>query len=90
MSKAALDMGLREFAFEAAPRNVITILLAPGAVDTDMQRDIRDQMARSGKPITSPVLTPAQSAHSMVITIEQLTPAQNGKFLARNGTEIPW
>jgi NAD(P)-dependent dehydrogenase (short-subunit alcohol dehydrogenase family) len=90
MSKAALNMGLREFAFETAPRHVITVLLSPGAVDTDMQRDIRDQMAKRGKPITSPALTPAESAHSLVVTIEQLKQEQNGKFLTRKGTEIPW
>ena len=90
MSKAALNMGLREFAFEVAPRRVITVLLSPGAVDTDMQRSIRDQMANIGKPINAPVLTPEQSAHSMVLTIEQLTAGQNGKFLTRDGTEIPW
>ena len=90
MSKAALNMGLREFAFEVAPRQVITVLLSPGAVDTDMQRDLREQMAKIGKPITSPMLTPAESAHSLVLTIEQLKPEQNGKFLARDGTVIPW
>lgn len=90
MSKAALNMGLREFAFATAPRQVTTVLLSPGGVDTDMQRELRGYMARIGKPITSPVLTPAESAHSMVITIEQLKPEQNGKFLTRDGTEIPW
>jgi NAD(P)-dependent dehydrogenase (short-subunit alcohol dehydrogenase family) len=90
MSKAALNMGLREFAIEAAPRHVTTVLLSPGAVDTDMQRDLRTYMASIGKPIGSPVLTPAQSAHAMVLTIESLKFNQNGKFLARDGTEIPW
>ena len=90
MSKAALNMGMREFAYEVAPRRVTTVLLSPGAVDTDMQRDLRDQMAKIGKPITAPVLTPGESAHSMVLTIEQLKPEQNGKFLSRDGTEIPW
>jgi len=90
MSKSALNMGLREFAFEMAPRHVTTVLLSPGPVNTDMQRDLRDYMAKIGKPITSPVLTPAESAHSMVLTIEQLKPVQNGKFLARDGAEIPW
>ena len=90
MSKAALNMGLREFAFAAAPRQVITVLLSPGGVDTDMQREIRGYMAKTGKPITAPVVTPAESAHSMVVTIEQLKPEQNGKFLTRDGTEIPW
>ena len=90
MSKAALNMGMREFAFETAPRKVTTVLVAPGAVDTDMQRDIRDHMAKIGKPITAPVLTPAASAHSIVLTIEQLKPEQSGKFLSRDGSEIPW
>jgi NAD(P)-dependent dehydrogenase (short-subunit alcohol dehydrogenase family) len=90
MSKAALNMGLREFALAAAPRQVITVLLSPGGVDTDMQREIRGYMAKTGKPITAPVVTPAESARSMVITIEQLKPEQNGKFLTRDGTEIPW
>ena len=90
MSKAALNMGLREFAFEAASRQVTTVLLAPGAVDTDMQRELRAQMARIGKPITAPVITPAESAHSLVVTIEQLKPEQNGKFLGRDGAELPW
>lgn len=90
MSKAALNMGLREFALEVAPRRITTVLLSPGAVDTDMQRDLRDYMAKTGKPITSGTLTPAESAHSLVVTIEQVKPVQNGKFLARDGTEIAW
>ncbi len=90
MSKAALNMGMREFALESAPSQVTTVLLAPGAVDTDMQRGIREHMAKIGKSISSPVVTPEASAHSMVLTIEQLKPEQNAKFLARDGTEIPW
>ena len=90
MSKAALNMGMREFAFEAAHSQVITVLLAPGAVDTDMQRGIRDHMAKIGKPISAPVITPEASAHSMVLLIEQLKLDQNAKFLSRDGSEIPW
>jgi NAD(P)-dependent dehydrogenase (short-subunit alcohol dehydrogenase family) len=90
MSKAALNMGLREFALEAAPRHVTTVLLSPGAVDTDMQRDLRSYMATLGKPIGSAVLTSAQSAHAMVLTVENLKFDENGKFLARDGTVIPW
>jgi NAD(P)-dependent dehydrogenase (short-subunit alcohol dehydrogenase family) len=90
MSKAALNMGLRQFAFEAASRQVTTVLLSPGPVDTDMQRDLREYMTKIGQPITSPVLTPAESAHAMVVTIEQLKPEQNGKFLTRKGADIPW
>jgi NAD(P)-dependent dehydrogenase (short-subunit alcohol dehydrogenase family) len=91
MSKAALNMGMREFALEAGvPRNVTTVLVSPGAVDTSMQRDIRANMERLGKPITAPTSTPAQVAHAMVMLIEQLKPEQNGKFLALSGREVPW
>ena len=82
MSKAALDMG--------AKRGVITVLLSPGAVDTDMQRTIRSDMAQAGKPITSPTRTPAEVAHALVLAIEQLTPEQNGKFYSLAGKEVPW
>ena len=41
MSKAALNMGLRQFALEVAPRQVTTVLLSPGAVDTDLQQYLR-------------------------------------------------
>jgi NAD(P)-dependent dehydrogenase (short-subunit alcohol dehydrogenase family) len=91
MSKAALNMGLREFALDpGAKHGVTTVLLSPGAVDTDMQRTIRSDMAQAGKPITAPTRTPAEVAHAMVLAIEQLTPEQNGKFYSLSGKEVPW
>jgi NAD(P)-dependent dehydrogenase (short-subunit alcohol dehydrogenase family) len=91
MSKAALNMGLREFALDpGAKRGVTTVLISPGAVDTDMQRTIRSEMAQAGKPITLPTRTPAEVAHAMVLAIEQLTPEQNGKFYSLAGKEMPW
>jgi serine-type D-Ala-D-Ala carboxypeptidase/endopeptidase len=91
MSKAALNMGMREFALEAgAPRGVTTVMVSPGAVDTPMQRDIRANMERLGKPITAPTSTPAQVAHAMVLAIEQLTPDRNGMFISLSGKEVPW
>jgi len=91
MSKAALNMGLREFALDpGAKRGVTTVLLSPGAVDTDMQRAIRADAAQAGKPITLPTRTPAEVAHGMVLAIEQLTPEQNGKFYSLTGKEVPW
>lgn len=91
MSKAALNMGLREFALDpGAKRGVTTVLMSPGAVDTDMQRTIRSDMAQAGKPITVPTRTPAEVAHALVLAIEQLTPEQNGKFYSVTGKEVPW
>jgi NAD(P)-dependent dehydrogenase (short-subunit alcohol dehydrogenase family) len=91
MSKAALNMGLREFALDpGVKRGVITVLLSPGAVDTDMQRQIRSDVAQAGKPITAPTRTAAEVAHALVLLIEQLTPEQNGKFISITGKEVPW
>jgi NAD(P)-dependent dehydrogenase (short-subunit alcohol dehydrogenase family) len=92
MSKAALNMGLREFALDpGAKRGVTTVLFSPGAVDTDMQRTIRADVAKAGKSITAPTSTPAQVAHAMVLAIEQLKPEQNGKFYSlSSGKEVPW
>ena len=91
MSKAALNMGMREFALDpGAKRGVTTVLFSPGAVDTDMQRRIRADMAKAGKPITAPTGTPADVAHAMVLAIEQLKPEQNGKFYSLAGRELPW
>lgn len=91
MSKSALNMGLRLFALDpGAKHGVTTVLLSPGAVDTDMQRQIRSDAAQAGKPITVPQRTPAEVAHLLVLTIEQLTPEQNGKFISISGKEVPW
>ena len=91
MSKAALNMGMREFAFAAgAPRGVTTVLMSPGAVDTDMQRELRESVAKKGSPITSPANAPAQVAHAIVMLVEQIKPEQNGKFLSYTGKEVPW
>jgi NAD(P)-dependent dehydrogenase (short-subunit alcohol dehydrogenase family) len=92
MSKAALDMALRMFALDTGlKRGITTVLFSPGAVDTDMQRTIRADVAKTGKPITAPTSTPAQVARLMVLAIEQLKPEQNGKFYSlSSGKEVPW
>jgi NAD(P)-dependent dehydrogenase (short-subunit alcohol dehydrogenase family) len=91
MSKAALNMGMREFALDpGAKRGVTTVLFSPGAVDTDMQRTIRSDVAKTGKSITAPTSTPADVAHALVAAIEQLKPEQNGRFYSLSGKELPW
>jgi hypothetical protein len=37
-----------------------------------------------------PTRTPAEVAHALVLTIEQLTPEQNGRFISITGKEVPW
>jgi NAD(P)-dependent dehydrogenase (short-subunit alcohol dehydrogenase family) len=80
--KFALDAGAR--------RSVITVLMSPGAVDTDMQRVIRSDQAKAGKPITAPTRTPEEVARALVLAIEELEPGQNGRFISITGKEVPW
>ena len=50
----------------------------------------QSDVAQAGKPITAPTRTPAEAAHALVLSIEQLAPEQNGRFLSVTGKEVPW
>jgi NAD(P)-dependent dehydrogenase (short-subunit alcohol dehydrogenase family) len=76
-SKAALNMGWSSLALEARPKGVAVVALSPGWVQT--------RMGGSGAEIT-----PEESVASMRALIARLTLADTGKFLRRDGSEIPW
>jgi NAD(P)-dependent dehydrogenase (short-subunit alcohol dehydrogenase family) len=76
-SKAALNMAWSNLALEARSRGVACVLLSPGWVKTDM--------GGAGAEIT-----PEESVSDMRRLIERLTIADSGKFLRRNGSELPW
>jgi NAD(P)-dependent dehydrogenase (short-subunit alcohol dehydrogenase family) len=76
-SKAALNMLMRSLAADAARGPIVTVLLDPGWVSTDM-----------GGP-EAPV-TPAQSVAGMMRVIDGLSARHNGRFLDREGAEVPW
>jgi NAD(P)-dependent dehydrogenase (short-subunit alcohol dehydrogenase family) len=76
-SKAALNMAWRCLALEAKPRGVTTAALSPGWVKT--------RMGGAGAEIT-----PEQSVNDMRRLIERLTIDDSGRFLRRDGSEIPW
>jgi len=76
-SKAALNMGWRSLALEARAQKVIMAMLSPGWVKT--------RMGGAGAE-----LTPQESVSAMRALIERLTVEQSGKFLRRDGSEIPW
>jgi len=75
-SKAALNMAWSCLALEAKPR-VACVLLSPGWVKT--------RMGGSGAQITA-----EQSVSDMRDLIERVTVEDSGKFLRRNGSELPW
>ncbi|MBI3329866.1 MAG: SDR family oxidoreductase [Nitrospinae bacterium] len=76
-SKAALNMFMRSFAAEARRWGIMTVLLDPGWVRTDM--------GGPGAP-----LTPRESVESMIRVIDALTRRQNGRFLTWQGSAQVW
>jgi NAD(P)-dependent dehydrogenase (short-subunit alcohol dehydrogenase family) len=76
-SKAALNMAWSCLALEAEPRGVTAVVVSPGWVKT--------RMGGAGAEIT-----PEQSVGDMRRLIDGLTVGETGKFLRRNGSEIPW
>jgi NAD(P)-dependent dehydrogenase (short-subunit alcohol dehydrogenase family) len=76
-SKAALNMAWSCLALEAKPRGVVCALFSPGWVKTDM--------GGAGAEIT-----PQESVGAMRQLIERLTVADSGRFVSRDGSEIPW
>jgi len=77
MSKAALNMASRNLALELARDGIISVVLHPGWVRTDM-----------GGP--SAPLKVEDAVLSMVQTIARLTPGASGSFLDRHGKPAPW
>ncbi|HEX2199902.1 MAG TPA: SDR family oxidoreductase [Burkholderiales bacterium] len=76
-SKAALNLLARGLARTLAPRGITVVALSPGWVKTDM----------GGQ---SAPLTPEVSVRGLRRVIEDLRPADSGKFLAYDGSRIPW
>jgi NAD(P)-dependent dehydrogenase (short-subunit alcohol dehydrogenase family) len=76
-SKAALNMYTRGLAATFRPKEVITVMVHPGWVQTDM----------GGQ---SAAITPDQSAKGIIEVIDGLQPADNGGFFRWDGTIHPW
>jgi NAD(P)-dependent dehydrogenase (short-subunit alcohol dehydrogenase family) len=76
-SKAALNMAWSSLALEARARGVACVLLSPGWVKT--------RMGGTGAEIT-----PEESVTAMRKLIDRLTIDDTGRFLRRDGSELPW
>jgi NAD(P)-dependent dehydrogenase (short-subunit alcohol dehydrogenase family) len=76
-SKAALNMAWSSLALEARSRGIACVLFSPGWVKTDM--------GGAGAEIT-----PEDSVSSMRALIDRLSMEQSGRFLRRDGSELPW
>lgn len=76
-SKSALNMEWKGLSRDLADKGLICVVLHPGWVQTDMGG-------------TAATLTVDQSVPAMVKVIDGLKPADNGRFINYDGSEIPW
>lgn len=76
-SKTALNMEWSCLSKDLAARGIICVALHPGWVQTDMGG-------------SSATLTIDQSVPSMIKVVEALKPGDNGRFVAFDGSGLPW
>jgi NAD(P)-dependent dehydrogenase (short-subunit alcohol dehydrogenase family) len=77
LSKAALNMAMRNMHLELRGEGFVTIALNPGWVQTDM-----------GGPQAP--LRPEQSVRGMLQVIDRLSAEHSGRFFNYEGQELPW
>lgn len=85
-SKAALNMALKNISVEwsRTAKNIAVVALHPGTTDTDLSKPFQ----ASVKP--EKLFSAARTAGLLIDVIESLTPEQSGRFLAYDGSTIPW
>ena len=76
-SKSAVNMVIKSIAIDLESNGIISVLLHPGWVRTDM-----------GGP--SGLISVEQSVSGMLSVIREVTSADSGKFIAYDGQIIPW
>ncbi len=79
-SKAALNMEMKNLAFQVKSRGVSVGLVNPGMVDTDLMKGLPKSMLRP----------PADAVRDMMRNIDTLTVANTGSFWEYDGTILPW
>ncbi|AKQ68794.1 Short-chain dehydrogenase/reductase (SDR) superfamily [Myxococcus hansupus] len=77
VSKAALNMAVRTMSMDLRAEGVVTVLLHPGWVRTDM----------GGPDATLPA---TDSVRGMLRVIDGLNPEHSGRFFDYQGAEVPW
>lgn len=85
-AKAAQNQLLRTLAIEwqrTHPQSTC-VLLHPGTVDTPLSRPFQARVAPEA------LFAPARAARQLLDIIAGLTPADSGRFIAWDGSTIPW
>ena len=85
-AKAAQNQLLRTLAIEwqRTHPHAICVLLHPGTVDTPLSRPFQARVPADA------LFTPAHAARQLLDIIAGLTPADSGRFIAWDGSTIPW
>ena len=86
-SKGAVEAFTRALAVELAPRRITVNAVAPGVIETDMSRDIRE---RAGETVMSRILlrrygTPPDVAHAVWFLASRLADYVTGQVLHVDG-----
>jgi NAD(P)-dependent dehydrogenase (short-subunit alcohol dehydrogenase family) len=76
-SKSALNMLTRTMAMDLKDEDFTFVAMSPGWVRTDMGGE-------------NAQLSPAESVRGMLGVLAPLTPADSGRYLSHDGTELPW
>ncbi len=76
-SKAAVNALMRSMSFDLKEKGITAVPLHPGWVRTEM-----------GGPKAD--ISPDESVNGMKKVIDGLTPADAGRFMAYDGSELPW
>ncbi len=79
-SKAALNMEMKNLAYQVKSKGVSIGLLNPGMVDTDLMKGLPKSMLRP----------PADAVRDMMRNIDTLTVANTASFWEYDGTILPW
>jgi NAD(P)-dependent dehydrogenase (short-subunit alcohol dehydrogenase family) len=85
MSKSAVNMGMRKLQDDVSSRGVLIGIFTPGPVDTDLNRQTRNDA-----PPPAPLIKPEESAAALIVLIDNLSPATAGHFYNYKGEVLPW
>ncbi|RLV86996.1 hypothetical protein JA9_001153 [Meyerozyma sp. JA9] len=94
-SKAALNYSIKDLGKEIGKEGYTVVAVHPGVVGTDMGQDagrlLGEEDPSAGAFFESAeVLTPDQSAESLIDLFKGLTQESNGKFFSYDKSELPW
>ncbi|MGP5211594.1 SDR family oxidoreductase [Psychrobacter alimentarius] len=86
MSKAALNMGMKNLSIEWARslKDVCVVVMQPGTVNTQLSAPFQGNVADGH------LFSPAYSAECLLEVLNGMTAAQSGSFVDWAGESIPW